>query len=91
MKKSKRKSIFKPIQVLIYIFMILGVLCTCIFLGFLLRGSFMKQGSFTFDNYLTALWNTSDFWFYFWNSMGYSIPILIATLIISISAGYAFA
>jgi multiple sugar transport system permease protein len=51
----------------------------------------MSDGHFTFDNYITALWNTSDFWFYFWNSMGYSIPILIGTLILAVTAGYAFA
>jgi multiple sugar transport system permease protein len=45
----------------------------------------------SFENYLNSLWNTSDFWFYFWNSMIYTVPILLGTLIISVFAGYAFA
>ena len=46
---------------------------------------------FTFTQYKKVLWETSDFWFYFWNSMFYTLPILLGTIIISVMGGYAFA
>lgn len=46
---------------------------------------------FSLSQYSQTLWDSSDFWFYFWNSMFYSIPILAGTIIISILGGYAFA
>jgi len=46
---------------------------------------------FTLAQYKKVLWETSDFWFYFWNSMFYTLPILLGTIVISVTGGYAFA
>lgn len=46
---------------------------------------------FTLNQYVKTLWNTSDFWFYFWNSVFYSVPIMIGGVIVAVLGGYAFA
>lgn len=51
----------------------------------------LLPSDFSLSQYKQTLWSTSDFWFYFWNSMFYSIPILIGTIVVSVLGGYAFA
>ena len=51
----------------------------------------IMPNNFSTLQYAKVLWNTSDFWFYYWNSIFYSITILAGTIFVSISGGYAFA
>lgn len=46
---------------------------------------------FSLEQYKNTLWENSDFWFYFWNSCGISIPIAIGITIVGGLGGYAFA
>jgi len=51
----------------------------------------MIPNAFSMLQFKKVLWDTSDFWFYFWNSIFYSLTILVGTIFVSISGGYAFA
>ena len=51
----------------------------------------MIPNDFSILQFEKVLWDTSDFWFYFWNSIFYSLTILVGTIFVSISGGYAFA
>lgn len=45
----------------------------------------------SFEQYISTLWESSDFWFYFWNSVLYSLPAMFVSCIIAVLGGYAFA
>lgn len=47
--------------------------------------------AFSLEQYKNTVWENSDFWFYFWNSCGISIPIAIGITIVGGLGGYAFA
>lgn len=43
------------------------------------------------QQYRNTLWVSSDFWYYFWNSVKCSLPIMAAISVIGTLGGYAFA
>lgn len=45
----------------------------------------------SFEQYRSILYDNSDFWFYFWNSISYTLPSVIIGCIVSVCGGYAFA
>ena len=45
----------------------------------------------SFEQYKSILYDNSDFWFYFWNSVSYTLPSVIIGCIVSVCGGYAFA
>lgn len=46
---------------------------------------------FCLEQYKNTLWMNSDFWYYFWNSVLVSAPIMMATAVVGTLGGYAFA
>lgn len=46
---------------------------------------------FRIEQYKNTLWRNSDFWFYFWNSVGICLPVLVVTGLFGTLGGYSFA
>lgn len=44
---------------------------------------------FSFEQYIGAFWENSDFWYYFWNSVGISGFIAVGTVVVSTGGAYA--
>lgn len=71
--------------------MILFMGVTCLLFVLMGIGSLKSSTGFSPDYYIETLWNTSDFWYYFWNSVRVTVPILIGSVCIAVPAAYAFA
>lgn len=66
--------------------------------GVLNPGVVSQYASFTvipehlsITQYRSTLWNNSDFWYYFWNSVKISLPVTLAVCLTATCGGYAFA
>ena len=65
---------------------------TLLVLGFILLASFLDEAlTFSLRQYKEAFVSNSDFWFYFWNSCGLSIPIMLGVVCVGTLGGYSFA
>ncbi len=50
----------------------------------------LLPGQWSLEQYRNTLWISSDFWYYFWNSVGCSLPIMAAICVVGTLGGYAF-
>jgi multiple sugar transport system permease protein len=46
---------------------------------------------FTFSEYKSVLWQQSDYWYYFWNSVVLSLPIMLGSLVVSTLGAFGIA